>query len=175
MISSVMMIRLVRPRLNLSLPVALPFPVSSLPPNYRGKSSSEKDGSIRPRNKDAKKKRKFLDFNPQPENPEQKDNLERFLALEQALERGLDRSRLTEQDWAVHRTHQEAVQDFQLMYTDPISGLQVFTRLRHFLKNRCCGSACRHCVYDHVKVKPNKKATREFNTAFWQDKKPPLS
>lgn len=137
----------------------------------RFKSTFE-DGAIRVR-KDQKKRKKWLDFNPEPANPKQAANLQRFLEAEEALIKGLDRSRLTEQDWAIHEKHQEAIKEFQLMYVDPISGLQVFTRLRHFLKNRCCGSACRHCVYDHVKVKSEKKATRQFNTAFWQDK--PLS
>lgn len=39
-------------------------------------------------------------------------------------------------------------------YTDPTTGLFVFTRT--YLANRgwCCGNGCRHCPFDHVAVRP---------------------
>ena len=44
---------------------------------------------------------------------------------------------------------------------------QVMTRLRHHLKGTCCGSACRHCVYDHEAIPYELRGAKRFNTAFW--------
>nr|WP_260843256.1 DUF5522 domain-containing protein [Sedimenticola selenatireducens] len=33
------------------------------------------------------------------------------------------------------------------------AGLMVFTEKYHRSRGYCCGSGCRHCPYDHVKVK----------------------
>ncbi|MCW8944900.1 MAG: DUF5522 domain-containing protein [Sedimenticola sp.] len=33
------------------------------------------------------------------------------------------------------------------------SGLMVLTERYHRSRGQCCGSGCRHCPYDHVKVK----------------------
>ena len=43
------------------------------------------------------------------------------------------------------------------------------TRLRHHLKGSCCGSACRHCVYNHEAVPSELTGAKRFNTAFWVD------
>ena len=43
------------------------------------------------------------------------------------------------------------------------------TRLRHHLKGSCCGSACRHCVYNHEAVPFELRGARRFNSAFWVD------
>ena len=43
------------------------------------------------------------------------------------------------------------------------------TRLRHHLKGSCCGSACRHCVYNHEAVPYELRGARRFNSAFWVD------
>jgi len=32
------------------------------------------------------------------------------------------------------------------------SGNLVFTETYHLERGRCCGSACRHCPYDHINV-----------------------
>ena len=32
-------------------------------------------------------------------------------------------------------------------------GLMVFTSWFHLKRGECCGSACRHCPYDHINVK----------------------
>ena len=44
---------------------------------------------------------------------------------------------------------------------------QVMTRLRHHLKGTCCGSACRHCVYNHEAIPYELRGAKRFNTAFW--------
>ncbi|AKH20100.1 DUF5522 domain-containing protein [Sedimenticola thiotaurini] len=33
-------------------------------------------------------------------------------------------------------------------------GLMVFTECYHRSRGNCCGSACRHCPFDHINVKP---------------------
>ena len=33
------------------------------------------------------------------------------------------------------------------------NGLMVFTERYHRSRGSCCGSACRHCPFDHVNVK----------------------
>lgn len=38
-------------------------------------------------------------------------------------------------------------------YADPSTGYTVFTALSHTKRGTCCGSACRHCPFDHVNVK----------------------
>ena len=116
------------------------------------------------------KKRRFLDFNPNPENPEQEKNLAAFKAMEADLAKGLNLDKLNPEQKAIHFKHLEAIQNWDMSYEEPgKEGLKVFTRLRHFVKGGCCGSACRHCVYGHEKVKPEKKAQRQFNTSFWED------
>ena len=118
----------------------------------------------------AVKKKRFLDFNPQPENEEQKKNLARFLQLEEDIRKNLNTADFTAEQLAIHEKHAEAIASFDLMYEEPgRPGIKVFTRLRHFLKRKCCGSACRHCVYDHENVKPERRAERRFNSSFWED------
>merc|ERR1719512_647731 len=46
----------------------------------------------------------------------------------------------------------------------------ISTTYRHFLKMKCCGNACRHCIYDHEAVEKEKREHRMFNSAFWEDK-----
>lgn len=43
-------------------------------------------------------------------------------------------------------------------YTDPLSGLTVFTAEAHKRRGRCCGSGCRHCPY---RKRPLRKAVPE--------------
>lgn len=94
-----------------------------------------------------------------------------FEALEASLAEHLDLHRLDRDQQDIHFRHDEAVKDFNLFYTDPVSGLRVMTRWRHFLRGFCCGSACRHCVYDHEKVSAEKLKIRSFNSSFWENKK----
>jgi len=49
--------------------------------------------------------------------------------------------------------HRAACDRGDLFYTDPETGLCVFTEVAHNKRGRCCGSGCRHCPYDHVNVR----------------------
>ncbi len=48
--------------------------------------------------------------------------------------------------------HEAAVRGGQEHYSDPETGFLVFTELYHLGRRRCCGSACRHCPYQHAGV-----------------------
>jgi hypothetical protein len=37
-------------------------------------------------------------------------------------------------------------------YKDPATGYNVFTKSSHLKRGKCCGSACRHCPFDHINV-----------------------
>ena len=101
---------------------------------------------------------------------EQLKKREEYAALECHWESIVDLGRLNKTERKIHALHKEAVQDLHWTYVDPASGLKVVTRFRHFLKGKCCGNACRHCVYNHEAVAPERRAQREFNSAFWIDK-----
>ena len=58
----------------------------------------------------------------------------------------------------IEEVHMCAVRKGELQYIDPVTGYQVFTQLASSQRGYCCGSGCRHCVYDHVNVKPERKA-----------------
>lgn len=55
--------------------------------------------------------------------------------------------------------HEAACARGEKTYRDPASGYVVFTRLAHLERGTCCGSACRHCPYDHENV-PEKRRER---------------
>ena len=57
------------------------------------------------------------------------------------------------------KAHACAVGKRSLTYTDPITGYTVFTQLASEQRGYCCGSGCRHCVYGHANVKPERRAT----------------
>jgi hypothetical protein len=95
--------------------------------------------------------------------------MERFWYAERMLDAGVRPEMLSDVDKEIHRRHGEAVARMKLMYDDPATGLKVLTRLKHFTRNECCGSACRHCVYGYEKVSEDKRERRKFNTAFWED------
>ncbi|MEM6730041.1 MAG: DUF5522 domain-containing protein [Myxococcota bacterium] len=48
--------------------------------------------------------------------------------------------------------HQAAIESGQATYTDPKTGYMVLTALAHQQRGYCCGSRCRHCPFDHVRV-----------------------
>lgn len=50
--------------------------------------------------------------------------------------------------------HQQACERGEAFYIDPVSGLQVKTRLAHLKRGRCCESGCRHCPYGFVPPLP---------------------
>ena len=37
-------------------------------------------------------------------------------------------------------------------YSDPMTGYRVFTELKLLRQGDCCGNACRHCPFGHIKV-----------------------
>jgi len=53
--------------------------------------------------------------------------------------------------------HEAACQRGERSYIDPDTGYMVFTRLAHLDRGKCCGSACRHCPFDHENVPANRK------------------
>jgi hypothetical protein len=58
----------------------------------------------------------------------------------------------------IEEAHTCAVRSGQLQYVDPKTGYQVFSQLASSRRGYCCGSGCRHCVYNHENVKPERKA-----------------
>ncbi len=50
--------------------------------------------------------------------------------------------------------HQRALTAGERYYTDPETGYRVFTEHAHRQRGYCCGSACRHCPYNHEAVVP---------------------
>ena len=46
------------------------------------------------------------------------------------------------------------------MYVDPDSGFQVFTEVGLRARDRCCGSGCRHCPFQHERVALEHRARR---------------
>ena len=54
---------------------------------------------------------------------------------------------------ATHALHEAACARGESPYRDPATGYTVFTRLAHLARGKCCGSACRHCPYDHEAVR----------------------
>jgi cob(I)alamin adenosyltransferase len=59
----------------------------------------------------------------------------------------------------VVKAHDAAVAKGEEMYTDPSTGLLVFTRVAHLNRGRCCGSHCRHCPYGHINVPSKSQST----------------
>ena len=58
----------------------------------------------------------------------------------------------------IEEAHRCAVREGKLQYTDPVTGYSVFSQLASSRRGYCCGSGCRHCVYNHENVKPERKA-----------------
>lgn len=97
-----------------------------------------------------------------------------FDEQEKKLAAAFDRTRLSADDWLVHAAHAEALSSRHFTYDDPATGNRVMTRLCHFLRGRCCGNACRHCVYNHENVPESVRQRRVFNSSFWVDGEPLL-
>ena len=81
---------------------------------------------------------------PKLKDPQQIEKRRQFWEQEKEFESHVDYSRLSESEKLIHQTHAEAVAKGHFTYDDPENGDRVLTRLRHFLKGSCCGSACRH-------------------------------
>jgi hypothetical protein len=58
----------------------------------------------------------------------------------------------------IEEAHSCAVRAGKLQYTDPQTGYTVFTQLASSQRGYCCGSGCRHCVYGHANVPPERRA-----------------
>ena len=54
--------------------------------------------------------------------------------------------------------HRAAVAAGARQYRDPATGYVVFTEIFHRARGRCCGSACRHCPFDHAEVEEARRA-----------------
>ncbi len=48
--------------------------------------------------------------------------------------------------------HRRAVAEGKHDSIDPETGYKVFTELAHKQRGYCCGSACRHCPFNHEAV-----------------------
>jgi len=57
--------------------------------------------------------------------------------------------------------HAEALAKDQSRYLDPETGFVVFTELGLKQRGDCCGSACRHCPYNHKNVPTAVEPTHE--------------
>ncbi|XP_059147871.1 uncharacterized protein C1orf53-like [Physella acuta] len=82
-----------------------------------------------------------------------------------AFIKSVDTSSLDEISKKIHDEHVRALKNRHDEYTDPQTGYRVMTRLAHLRRGHCCGSACRHCPYNHEKVKEKNK--KYFNSAFF--------
>jgi hypothetical protein len=51
-----------------------------------------------------------------------------------------------------HALHEAACARGEATYRDPATGYAVFTAVAHLARGKCCGSACRHCPYNHEAV-----------------------
>jgi Family of unknown function (DUF5522) len=102
-----------------------------------------------------------------------------FLRQEAEREAAVDHSRLTAAEQLIHARHAAAVARFHFTYDDPATGLRVMTRYRHYLRGSCCGSDCRHCIYQHENVAPptadedGRRRRKIFNSAFWTETSSP--
>ena len=85
--------------------------------------------------------------------PEYQVIREAYLDFERDWENKVKYELLTEKEKLIHLKHKEAIEDFHWTYIDPESGNKAITRFRHYLKKKCCGNACRHCIYNHEQVR----------------------
>jgi len=104
---------------------------------------------------------------------EKEDNLAKLRAefeeYEEKHQQQLNLALLSPEEVRIHECHAEAVRRRKFTYDDPLTGCRVITRLQHFLRKRCCGNACRHCVYNYENVMDAQRENRVFNTSFWRD------
>ncbi|KAJ1520076.1 hypothetical protein ONE63_004301 [Megalurothrips usitatus] len=92
----------------------------------------------------------------------------KFQELENEYQGLLCIDKLTSDEKTIHYLHAEAVLKGHFTYDDPFLNEKVLTRLRHFLKGKCCGKSCRHCIYEHTAVvDEEKKSKARFNSSFW--------
>ena len=58
----------------------------------------------------------------------------------------------------IEEAHACAVRQGSTTYIDPSTGYSVFSQIASEQRGHCCGSGCRHCVYGHQNVKPERRA-----------------
>ena len=85
--------------------------------------------------------------------PEYQVIREAYLDFERDWENKVKYELLSDKEKLIHLKHKEAIEDFHWTYIDPESGNKAITRFRHYLKKKCCGNACRHCIYNHEQVR----------------------
>ena len=56
----------------------------------------------------------------------------------------------------IEALHEQACNNKEDGYIDPVTGYWVFSRFFHEKRGKCCGNLCRHCPYEHVNVKPSR-------------------
>jgi hypothetical protein len=57
----------------------------------------------------------------------------------------------------IETLHLQACNSCSDTYIDPATGYSVFTAYSHKKRGKCCGSGCRHCPFDYVKVNDVRK------------------
>lgn len=101
-------------------------------------------------------------------NADLEEKRQKFKEFETKYQTLLCLEKLTPDEKTIHFLHAEAVERGHFTYDDPFLNEKILTRLRHFLKGKCCGKSCRHCIYEHVSVvDEKKKAEARFNSSFW--------
>lgn len=69
------------------------------------------------------------------------------------------------------KLHEEAVKQGKATYKDPATGYDVFTRLAHEQRQRCCGSGCRHCPFGHEALASELRADKIQQPAFLHERR----
>nr|ADD38375.1 protein C1orf53 [Lepeophtheirus salmonis] len=97
-------------------------------------------------------------------------NLKRdYLNFEKKFTQNLDLEYLSPRELTIHNAHALAISKGHYTYDDPETGLRVMSRMIHFYRARCCGNACRHCIYNFENAPDELKMGKRFNTLFWTD------
>ena len=85
-------------------------------------------------------------YSKKPPKSEFKADREAYEAFEREWEKNVNYNLLSPLEKEIHLKHKEAIEDLKWTYLDPISGKKASTRFKHYCRNKCCGSACRHCI-----------------------------
>lgn len=109
--------------------------VYGLGPIVRRCSTQLKDDKLLDKTKTQLRDEKFL------------DKRRVFREQEALREANVREDLLTAQERDIRSAHAAAVERGHFTYDDPETGRREFTRLRHYLRGACCGSACRHVSY----------------------------
>ena len=73
----------------------------------------------------------------------------------------------------LREAHRQAVELGESHYTDPDTGLHVFTSLGLERRGNCCGSGCRHCPFQHDSMEVGRRATWAQQPVWLTDARPP--